>query len=110
MYCPVLFRFTFICCSRITNLHRFLNHCDARTNSVSQTTLGDHLPRWRGCRHLFWLLRTWPVKLFVPGGVGERLKPAVLKTVRPERVSWVRIPPPPPLSQHLLGQWREVAG
>src|SRR5882762_3230155 len=32
------------------------------------------------------------------GGVGERLKPAVLKTVRPERVSWVRIPPPPPAS------------
>src|ERR1700687_2407478 len=31
------------------------------------------------------------------GGVGERLKPAVLKTVRPERVSGVRIPPPPPL-------------
>ena len=30
------------------------------------------------------------------GGVGERLKPAVLKTVRPERVSGVRIPPPPP--------------
>jgi hypothetical protein len=24
------------------------------------------------------------------------LKPAVLKTVRPERVSGVRIPPPPP--------------
>ena len=32
------------------------------------------------------------------GGVGERLKPAVLKTVRPERVSGVRIPPPPPVS------------
>jgi hypothetical protein len=32
------------------------------------------------------------------GGVGERLKPAVLKTVRPERVSGVRIPPPPPAS------------
>ena len=31
------------------------------------------------------------------GGVGERLKPAVLKTVRPERVSGVRIPPPPPV-------------
>src|SRR5579863_620349 len=30
------------------------------------------------------------------GGVGEWLKPAVLKTVRPERVSGVRIPPPPP--------------
>ena len=29
------------------------------------------------------------------GGVGERLKPAVLKTVRPVRVSGVRIPPPP---------------
>jgi hypothetical protein len=28
--------------------------------------------------------------------VAERLKAAVLKTVRPERVSWVRIPPPPP--------------
>src|ERR1700690_2036538 len=38
------------------------------------------------------------------GGVGKRLTPAVLKTVRPERVSWVRIPPPPPLSQHLFGQ------
>jgi hypothetical protein len=32
------------------------------------------------------------------GGVGERLKPAVLKTVRPERVSGVRIPPPPPFA------------
>src|SRR6266436_3664392 len=31
------------------------------------------------------------------GGVGERLKPAVLKTVRLERVSGVRIPPPPPV-------------
>ena len=30
------------------------------------------------------------------GGVGEWLKPAVLKTVRPVRVSGVRIPPPPP--------------
>jgi hypothetical protein len=35
------------------------------------------------------------------GGVGERLKPAVLKTVRPERVSGVRIPPPPPSQSHL---------
>jgi hypothetical protein len=32
------------------------------------------------------------------GGVGEWLNPAVLKTVRPERVSGVRIPPPPPFS------------
>jgi hypothetical protein len=30
------------------------------------------------------------------GEVGERLKPAVLKTVRLERVSGVRIPPSPP--------------
>ena len=30
--------------------------------------------------------------------MGERLKPAVLKTVRPVRVSGVRIPPPPPLN------------
>src|SRR6266851_4908282 len=30
------------------------------------------------------------------GGVGEWLNPAVLKTVRPERGSGVRIPPPPP--------------
>ena len=30
------------------------------------------------------------------GGVGEWLKPAVLKTVGPERVPGVRIPPPPP--------------
>src|SRR6267378_4603264 len=33
----------------------------------------------------------------VGGGVGEWLKPAVVKTVRPERVSGVRIPPPPPV-------------
>ena len=32
------------------------------------------------------------------GEVGERLNPAVLKTVRPERVSGVRIPPSPPRS------------
>jgi hypothetical protein len=30
------------------------------------------------------------------GGVAERLKAAVLKTVRLERASGVRIPPPPP--------------
>src|SRR5579862_4827189 len=36
------------------------------------------------------------------GGVGEWLKPAVLKTVRPERVSGVRIPPPPPRQSWLL--------
>ena len=35
--------------------------------------------------------------ILVNGGVGERLKPAVLKTVRVERVSGVRIPPPPPV-------------
>ena len=35
------------------------------------------------------------------GGVAEWLKAAVLKTVRPERVSWVRIPPPPPFSLHV---------
>jgi hypothetical protein len=34
--------------------------------------------------------------IIMSGGVGERLKPAVLKTVRLERVSGVRIPPPPP--------------
>jgi TrmH family RNA methyltransferase len=36
------------------------------------------------------------------GGVGERLNPAVLKTVRPERVSGVRIPPPPPVPEQFL--------
>ena len=35
-------------------------------------------------------------KLGQPGGVGERFNPAVLKTVGPERVPGVRIPPPPP--------------
>src|SRR3989304_6970629 len=33
-----------------------------------------------------------------PGGVAEWSKATVLKTVGPNRVSWVRIPPPPPLS------------
>src|SRR5258708_3833593 len=41
--------------------------------------------------------RPLPVRLR-SGGVGEWLKPAVLKTVRPERVSGGRIPPPPPCS------------
>src|SRR3979411_2550684 len=36
------------------------------------------------------------------GGVGEGLNPAVLKTVRPERVSGVRIPPPPPYSHQII--------
>jgi hypothetical protein len=43
------------------------------------------------------------------GGVGERLKPAVLKTVRPERVSGVRIPPPPPASSAFVSVHRSVA-
>ena len=30
-----------------------------------------------------------------PGGVSERSKETVLKTVGPDWVSWVRIPPPP---------------
>ena len=38
----------------------------------------------------------------VSGGVGEWLKPAVLKTVRLERVSGVRIPPPPPLLRNTI--------
>ena len=33
------------------------------------------------------------------GGVAERSIAAVLKTVGPARVPWVRIPPPPPFSQ-----------
>ena len=32
----------------------------------------------------------------IKGGVSERLKEAVLKTVGLLRVPWVRIPPPPP--------------
>src|SRR5712691_9227051 len=48
-------------------------------------------------RFLDRLLRQLAASLYTDcGGVGERLKPAVLKTVRPERVSGVRIPPPPP--------------
>ena len=34
------------------------------------------------------------------GGVAERLKAPVLKTGRPVRVSWVRIPPPPFKESH----------
>src|SRR5262249_16951580 len=44
------------------------------------------------------------------GGVGERLKPAVLKTVRPERVSGVRIPPPPPRSPKVLACLLDAGG
>src|SRR5882757_10296747 len=52
--------------------------------------------RWPGAPSFrAWKARALPVKLG-SGGVGEWLNPAVLKTVRPERVSGVRIPPPPP--------------
>ena len=36
------------------------------------------------------------------GWVAERLKAPVLKTGRPARVSWVRIPPHPPETRHNL--------
>ena len=42
------------------------------------------------------------VALNLNGGVSERLKVTVLKTVEPERVPWVRIPPPPPATQKLI--------
>ena len=76
-----------------------------------KTQLSDlHLPAKRGADALGWAIncrtrKRWSRKrgehatiILRPhvGGVAERLKAAVLKTVRPERVSWVRIPPPPP--------------
>ena len=39
---------------------------------------------------------------WIKGGMAERLKAAVLKTVRRESVSWVRIPVPPPYSPVLV--------
>src|SRR5437588_1026712 len=41
------------------------------------------------------------------GGVAEWLNAAVLKTVRLERVSGVRIPPPPPLNPKQLWSQRD---
>ena len=37
------------------------------------------------------------------------MKPAVLKTVWPERVTGVRIPPPPPLNLKQFGSYRDLA-
>ena len=37
------------------------------------------------------------------GGMAEWLKATDLKSVRPSRVSWVRIPLPPPLCSGLYG-------
>src|ERR1700685_366931 len=42
------------------------------------------------------LLKRRDVRYFGTGGMGEWLKPAVLKTVNGETRSGVRIPPPPP--------------
>ena len=42
----------------------------------------------------------------VPGGVSERFKVTVLKTVGPARVPWVRIPPPPPALLARFDTWR----
>ena len=62
----------------------------------------------------FFMRQRWPIFRFVDmdmplcytwyclwfkscaGGVSERFKEAVLKTVEPSRVPWVRIPLPPP--------------
>lgn len=41
------------------------------------------------------------IRPFVRGGVAEWLKAPVLKTGRRVTVSWVRIPPPPPLYRRL---------
>src|SRR5882672_10009971 len=73
---------------------------DFPLNSTAQKRGGgvrDSTPmRWPGAPAFrAWRARALPVKLG-NGGVGEWLNPAVLKTVRPERVSGVRIPPPPP--------------
>src|SRR6266576_3064395 len=73
---------------------------DFPLNSTAQergASVRDSTPmRWPGAPAFrAWRARALPVKLG-SGGVGEWLNPAVLKTVRPERVSGVRIPPPPP--------------
>ena len=55
--------------------------------------------RFRGVRlHSMPEMPFWPYNRRDPprGGMGERLIPAVLKTVVPERVPGVRIPLPPP--------------
>src|ERR1039457_2683891 len=44
------------------------------------------------------------------GGVAERLNATVLKTVRPERVSWVRIPPPPPITLGIFLYFSDFSG
>src|SRR6267154_1116386 len=83
---------------------------DFPLNSTAQKRgagVRDSTPmRWPGAPAFrAWKARALPVKL-ESGGVGEWLNPAVLKTVRPERVSGVRIPPPPPS----IGECREVFG
>ena len=57
---------------------------------------GDGRRRKTACSLADWQIVNYNVAGSSHGGVAERLKAAVLKTVRPERVSWVRIPPPPP--------------
>jgi hypothetical protein len=47
----------------------------------------------------------WLQDIIKSGGVGERLKPAVLKTVGLERASGVRIPPPPPWLMNVQRTW-----
>ena len=46
-----------------------------------------------------WRVKSGSITL-CSGGMGERLKPAVLKTVVPERAPGVRIPLPPPFCLH----------
>src|SRR5467141_88539 len=83
---------------------------DFPLNSTAQergASVRDSTPtHWPGAPAFrAWKARALPVKLG-SGGVGEWLNPAVLKTVRPERVSGVRIPPPPPS----IFEYREVVG
>ena len=84
-------------CTHFNYRERNLRHAGRQWHRVQFTRSMQKSMMWlrsfmNSCEHRFWPVN---VRIYC-GGVGKRLTPAVLKTVRPERVSWVRIPPPPP--------------
>ena len=77
-------------------LRKGLAVCSSDGLCVRKCRFGDGRGRKTTCSLAHSQIVNYNVAGSSHGGVAERLKAAVLKTVRPERVSWVRIPPPPP--------------
>jgi hypothetical protein len=76
---------------------RSLALCYENDGTKNQTSIWNH----SAAAVMFALVTARNYLIRFTGWVAERLKAPVLKTGRPARVSWVRIPPHPPTNDSL---------